>query len=192
MEASKGRKSETSSRNSSDAALMFGIGARYVNATLAKWHSNAVHAKAVSEWIKNPKCMLVMIGNPKTGKTYFCVAVANYFLEKKRQVRYYNSRRIFEEIQKGIANNENQYETVSNMCQSDILILDDIGASTNSEWQKEIILDLIDRRYSEQKVTLVTSNLTEQKFKEALGERTSRRIFSDDNLILNLGNDYVR
>ncbi len=174
-----------------DAALNFGMGAKYVNACLPKWTATKQHMDLVLKWSKDPKNMLVLIGPPETGKTYFCAAIANYFIEKGRLVKYFNSRRYFEEIQKAIQSDKSQYEAVRNIAQSDILILDDLGASTNSEWQKEVILDLIDQRYSSEKPTIITSNLDENNAKIALGERTTRRIFSE-NLVLTVGDEYVR
>ena len=189
-EASRGKKKDDIEYSKNiDASMLFGIGNRYLNATLAKWNSSRQHALDVSNWIKNPKDMLVFVGAPNTGKTYVVVAIANYFLNSGKDVKYFNTRRFFEEIQKAIGNDKNQYEVIGNIARSEILIFDDIGASTNSEWQKEMILDLIDRRYSSNQPTIITTNFTQEILKNNLGERTSRRIHSEENLILGVSGD---
>jgi DNA replication protein DnaC len=72
------------------------------------------------------------------------------------------------------------------------LIIDDVGAATNTPWQQEMFLDLIDRRYSNEKITIVTTNFMENDCKEHLGERTTRRMFTKENLVINLGPEYAR
>lgn len=175
-----------------DAAHRFGMGGRYVNASLSKWNANAKHASYVNEWLKKPKNFLVLSGKPKTGKTYFCAAIANFLLEQKKVVKYYNSHRLIEEIQKSLSKDGNPYDSIAKMAAQDFFILDDLGSSLNTEWQKEMFLDLVDQRYSNHKPTIITSNLNQEDLKATLGERTSRRVFSEENLVLTLGPEYVR
>jgi len=181
----KRKKEEQQSRYfSEDFAVKNGIGDRYRNASLAKWLADDNSKELVNKWINNPRNFLVVIGPPGVGKTYLCVAIANYLINHKRQVFYTNQRRYFERIQKAIGSNQNQYEEIRKISQNEILIYDDLGASTNSEWQKEVMLDLIDQRYSENRPTIITSNLGWNAMKELLGERTQRRINSEDNTII--------
>lgn len=175
-----------------DAAHRFGIGVKYVNASLSRWNANLSHAEYVLRWLQKPKDFLVQVGKCDTGKTYFCAAIANFFLNNKKNVKYYNSHRLIEEIQKGMAKDITAYETIGKMAAYDFFILDDLGSSLNTEWQKEMFLDLIDQRYSNSKPTVITSNLNESEMKNVLGERTSRRIFSKENLLIELGPEYVR
>lgn len=191
-DSSKGKESNLNTINNFDAAHKLGLGSRYVNACLSKWSANHEYSKLVSDWIKNPIDMLVLIGKPNTGKTYFCAALANFLMKEKMTFRYFNPRRFIEEIQKSINNNESQYSAISRIASCDFLILDDLGSATNNEWQQEIFFDLIDRRYSDKKPTVITTNLIEVTLNEALGQRLTRRIFSNDNLILHLGEEYVR
>ncbi len=170
-----------------DASEVFRLGNRYFNANLAKWSAHPEHHKAISNWIKNPQNMLIMLGTPGTGKTYFSMAVSNYFMENEQNVYYTNSRRFLQDIQNGIGQSKSQYETIQQIASYDILILDDLGASTNNEWQKEVFLDLIDQRYSQQKPTIITSNISFENMKNVLGERIERRLNNDDNLRITIG-----
>jgi DNA replication protein DnaC len=61
------------------------------------------------------------------------------------------------------------------------LIIDDLGASNNSEWQKEVLLDLIDHRYEFRKPTLITTNLNFEKMGEKLDDRIATRIYDRRN-----------
>lgn len=188
--ASKAKKNSEVAKTKfdDDASKRFNIGSKYNNACLSRWLAPDEIKNAISQWLRNPKNMLVMLGIPDSGKTYFCVALANFFIGAKKNVRYMNTRRFFEEIQKNIQANQSQYEAIRKIAAVDILIFDDLAASTNSEWQKEVILDLVDQRYSEEKVTIFTSNLDWPSMRSLLGERTERRLHSEDNLIIILPN----
>lgn len=170
-----------------DASVIFGKGTRYFNACLANWMADEFVKKQVSEWLRNPHDMIILLGAPETGKTYFCMALANYLFDQKKEVKYYDARRIFERVQEAIKKDHNQYAEVHKIARAEVLIIDDLGAGMNTEWQKEIMLDLIDQRYSEQKITIVTSNLSWDAMKDALGERISRRLQSKENLKLIVG-----
>lgn len=174
-----------------DAAHRFNLGARYVGASLSKWRADPMQQKYVNNWMKSDKCMLVLLGVPGTGKTYFCAAIANYLMEQKKHVRYFNSRWFFETIQKAIGAGNNQYETVKMIAEYDYLIFDDLGSSTNSEWQQEMLLELFDRRYSDKMPTIVTSNFDARSMEKALGGRTSRRVLDDQNFIISMGETHV-
>jgi DNA replication protein DnaC len=167
-----------------DAATKFAIGTRYKNATLSSWLASENDKRLIVNWLRSPKNILCLLGIPGTGKTFFCTAVANWLIEQKKEVFYTNIRRFFESIQKAISENKNQYEQIRLFSEKPILIIDDLGASKNTEWQKEVILDLIDTRYSSELPTVITSNYTFQEMKEIFDDRIERRINNRDNLLI--------
>lgn len=191
-EASKSKRVTVKYGSPKDAAILFGLGSRYLNACLTKCDSNPHVSMSISEWIKKPKNMLILEGATNRGKTYFCMALANYLLDQQQNVKYILYRRLFEEIQKAIQKNDNQYSIVEKLSEAEVLIIDDVGASVNTPWQQEMFLDLIDRRYSNQKVTIITTNFNEAECLQHLGERTSRRMYSKENLVITLGPEYDR
>jgi len=56
------------------------------------------------------------------------------------------------------------------------LILDDMGVEKTSEWSIQTLYSIIDRRYREEKQTLITSNLTLDEIAEKVGDRIASRI----------------
>lgn len=190
--ASKGKVQHIIVGNQQDAAMSFGLGSRYLNASLTKCDKDPGVTQGIHSWLKKMKNMLTIVGPTNTGKTYFCAALGNYLSDQKISVNYVMYRRFFEDIQKAIQKNENQYFIVEKLSDVDVLIIDDVGASTNTEWQKEMFLDLIDRRYNSQKPTIITTNFLEEDCKNHLGERISRRVFSKDNHLVQLGPEYAR
>jgi DNA replication protein DnaC len=53
-----------------------------------------------------------------------------------------------------------------------------------NEWQKDMISELIDLRYSSGLPTLITSNLSRSEMKSKLSERDEDRIFDKSHLII--------
>ena len=56
------------------------------------------------------------------------------------------------------------------------LILDDMGVEKTSEWSIQTLYSIIDRRYRDEKQTLITSNLTLDEIAEKVGDRIASRI----------------
>ena len=58
----------------------------------------------------------------------------------------------------------------------DLILLDDLGAQVFRDWQREILTLLIDRRYRDNKQTLITSNLDLDGLAATLDARAASRI----------------
>jgi DNA replication protein DnaC len=57
-----------------------------------------------------------------------------------------------------------------------VLLLDDVGAYSPSDWSRAQLLALVDARWTATLPTIVTSNLTESQFAQHLGDRTTSRL----------------
>jgi DNA replication protein DnaC len=165
-------------------AEKFGMGSSYKNACLAKWVAPRSCQDIANFWMKDFKPFLVVMGNPGTGKTYLSAAILNMLFENKNEVLYTTHRRFIEEIHRAIEDGKTQHSVIEKYSNKKYLIIDDLGAATCTDWQKEMILELIDRRYSDQCKTMITSNLNEKQIKEMLGQRTSSRLFDQKNAFL--------
>jgi hypothetical protein len=56
------------------------------------------------------------------------------------------------------------------------LIMDDLGVEKTSKWSMQALYSIIDRRYRDERQTLVTSNLTLNEIAEKVGDRIASRI----------------
>jgi DNA replication protein DnaC len=162
-------------------AEKFNLGSSYKHACLSKWMADRVIQNIVNSWIKDYKPFLVLMGNPGTGKTYLSASILNLLFEKKEEVFYTTHRRFIEEIHKAIEEGKTQHSVIDRLSYKKYLIFDDLGSSKCTEWQNEMVLELIDRRYSNENKTLITTNLNKKQISDILGERTASRIFDKKN-----------
>lgn len=165
-------------------AEKFHVGRVFHNAVLAKWISSAGDQKRVLEWMTNKKTFLVVLGSPGTGKSYLAAAVLNYIHEKGEEIAYVTHRRFIDDLHSGMQHGKTQHEIISRHSDKKYLIIDDLGGTAGSEWQQEMVLELIDRRYSNNQKTMITSNFTQDQLRIKFGEKTAYRLLEGENEVL--------
>lgn len=156
----------------------------YQKAHLASTDLPEKYAKIVFDWYMGGKNTLFYSGNAGIGKTYLCYALYQKILEDKMNVRFYKERDFFNALRSIIqAGHDYEYE-VNRLCDVHWFIIDDLGASQTTDWQKEVLFSMLDNRYSSQKPTLITSNLGDREILNTYGKRFWSRLYSNRNVIL--------
>lgn len=111
---------------------------------------------------RNSVPWLVLAGNIGCGKTHLCYAVANRMTAEGVVVRFWNVAYLLDVIRSTYDQKQadsNPRESVEDMVYTPtVLILDDLGAEKPSDWVAEKLFEVIDRRYSEGKGLMVTTN----------------------------------
>lgn len=77
--------------------------------------------------------------------------------------------------------------TVDRLARVARLIVDDLGAEKPTEWAMERLYALLNRRWLDERATIVTSNLTPEQLREAVGERLYSRLVGDGAVVVRLG-----
>jgi DNA replication protein DnaC len=161
-------------------------GEEYQHAHLSKIHLPDNYLQVISEWCKTGKNMLLFLGNPGVGKTYFCAAYLNYLIEKKKWFRYMHEKDFFGKLREVINNNHNYEYEIAKICEAEHLIIDDIGSSQMTEFQKEALLSLVDHRSQSRKPTVITSNHFIKDLYEKFEPRFCSRLRDHRNTIIEL------
>lgn len=167
-------------------AKKYNLGKLYENACLSKWTAPQKCQSIVNNWINNQNPFLVCTGGTGTGKTFLCSSVLNYLYEKHKEVEFTSHRQFIQRIQEYINDGKGQYQFIKKIADKEWLIFDDLGSAANTCWQQEMILELVDMRYSNQKKTLITTNLTPDEMVDCLGERVFSRLFEKNNMKIEL------
>jgi DNA replication protein DnaC len=118
-------------------------------------------------------------GTTGTGKTTLAMLVSRAALDAGRTAAIYSLPQLLARIRRTFDGEAGQdsYSTFFNRLVSvDLLHLDDLGAENRTEWVLEQLYAIIDRRYSDQRSVVVTTNLEEPELYEQLGERIVSRL----------------
>lgn len=115
---------------------------------------------------------LFLYGIPGTGKTHLAAAIGNS-LKLSDYTRFVTAPELLLQIKKGFGKDE---EYLDRLAGTQLLILDDLGSEKPTEWVQETLFVLIDRRYTQYRPTIVTSNFSLDEIKDRLGYRIASRI----------------
>lgn len=125
-------------------------------------HKDAM--KISRQFVKNYPAQdvgLVFIGPCGVGKTHLAVAVIQELIEKKRAFcLFYDFRELIREIQSTFTPEStlSESDVLAPVFQSDVLVLDELGAKRTTAWVEETVFYIINHRYNHKKMTLFTTN----------------------------------
>lgn len=129
---------------------------------------------------------LLIMGNPGTGKTHLCTAIARTLKEKGCIVGFLTTGKLLsmikETYQKGATKTE--AGIFRDLKKFDLLILDDLGSEAiggNDDWRIGMIFEIVESRSG--KPTIYTSNLTETDLGNAVGSRVYSRLYDNTKFI---------
>lgn len=126
-------------------------------------------------------------GKPGTGKTHLAVGVGKKAMQiPGADVLFITVMRAIRSIKdtwvKGSEQSESQ--AIAALVAPDLLILDEVGVQYGSEFEKNILFDLLNERYERRKPTFFLSNLTKDEVAAYLGERVMDRLREDGGAVI--------
>src|ERR1700691_800568 len=132
---------------------------------LAAWNRSLAQAKLVvqrfaAEFPVGSENGLLLMGPCGVGKTHLAVAALKEIILRGHSGLFYDYRELLKEIQDSY-NPENQateMTVLEPVLQAEILVLDDVGSSKPSLWALETVGHVLNTRYNEKRVTLLTTN----------------------------------
>ena len=127
------------------------------------------------------------IGAPGVGKTHLAYAVAWELAEDWKEIRYYQAEELLDELR----NFEGNYERrVNRIKRAAWLIIDDLGAQSDTAFGMAKLDMIIDYRYREVLPTIVTANLiTAPDGKPVIPDRILDR-FKEGRIVLIKGKSW--
>jgi DNA replication protein DnaC len=134
----------------------------------AAWQRSLVQAKLVvqkfaAEFPVGGEHGLLLMGPCGVGKTHLGVAALKEIVLRGHSGLFYDYRELLKEIQDSY-NPENQateMTVLEPVLQAEILVLDDVGSSKPSLWALETVGHVLNTRYNEKRVTLLTTNFVD-------------------------------
>jgi len=135
------------------------------------------YANEFDEAMKTGRSMM-FLGKPGTGKTHLAAGIGQCLIRNGRKVMFTTViravRRVKDTWSKGAQ--ESETDAIRLMVEPDLLILDEVGVQFGSDFERNMLFDLINERYESCKPTLILSNLSLEEVGVFLGERIMDRL----------------
>ena len=118
-----------------------------------------------------------LTGNYGTGKTHLSAAIINRLAGQGIAGVFVVVPELLDAIRKSYDSKEAQEEEIIKIAETaPLLVLDDLGAEKPSEWAREKLYIIINRRYEDMLPTIITTNCTTAELIDRVGQRIVSRI----------------
>lgn len=154
-----------------------GLPSRYYNARLETAEVTDDNSQAINKvrrYIQNPEGVLLLSGPVGTGKTHLAACVVNAYLDNLKRVTFGGVVNLLGRIKRsynrdtpeGEAQQEQEWEIIDELTTVPLLVLDDLGKERVKDWVEQILFQVIDARYGEERPLVVTTNFTPQELED--------------------------
>ena len=131
---------------------------------------------ATREWLTGDgPAMLTLAGDPGVGKTHLAIAAARDLADRGVALAYRTEPDMLGETQSHFGDGSSSQELADDFGRIDWLIIDDFGRGLRSDWSREFMDVLIDRRWRAAAGgvvrTMVTTNLRSNELPARMGDR---------------------
>lgn len=159
---------------------------RFYNAAL-DWieaQHGAAQAAELREWgALAPRPNLVLLGPVGTGKTGAAIAACrDDWFERGVDLLFLPLIELLDELRPG-----GDDQAFDRLVFAERLIVDDLGTERPTDWTRERVEAVINRRWLEERPTIVTSNLTPDALRDTVGDRVFSRLVGGDAYVVTLG-----
>lgn len=132
---------------------------------LASWNRSLSQAKIIvqrfaSEFPVGNEHGLLLMGPCGVGKTHLAVAAMKEIVLRGHSGLFYDYRELLKQIQDSYNTESQSTEmgVLEPVLKAEILVLDDLGSSKPSLWTLETVGHILNTRYNEKRVTVLTTN----------------------------------
>lgn len=145
---------------------------------------------------------LLFMGTCGVGKTHLSVAVLRELIEKKGvPCLFYEFGSLLKEIQNSYnpVSQTSELKVLTPVIEAEVLVLDELGATKPTDWVRDTMMQVINTRYNERRLTIFTTNYrderdrsSEETLEDRIGARLRSRLYEMCRTIVIDGEDYRR
>ena len=129
------------------------------------WNRSLAQAKLVvqrfaEEFPLGSEHGLLLMGTCGVGKTHLAIAALKNIVLRGHTGLFYDYRELLKEIQDSYStiSQSTEMSVLEPVLAAEILVLDDVGSSKPSPWALETVGHVLNTRYNEKRVTILTTN----------------------------------
>lgn len=144
---------------------------------------------------------LLFMGPAGVGKTHLAVAIIRGLIEKGFAGIFCEFGSLLKEIQDSYnpISKSSELKVLAPVYQTDVLVLDELGATIPTDWVRDTMYQIINKRYNDQKLTIFTTNYSDarrsdkdQVLEDRIGTRLRSRLYEMCAKVVMDGGDYRR
>jgi DNA replication protein DnaC len=145
---------------------------------------------------------LLFMGTCGVGKTHLSVAILRELIEKKGvSCLFYEFGSLLKEIQNSYnqVSQTSELKVLTPVIEAEVLVLDELGATKPTDWVRDTMMQVINTRYNDKKLTIFTTNYTdmrrtptEETLEDGIGARLRSRLYEMCKTVIIEGEDFRR
>ena len=144
---------------------------------------------------------LLFAGPVGVGKTHLAAGMLRGLAEKGVPGLFCEYGSLLKEIQESYspASRTSEMSVLAPVYEAEVFVLDELGVSKPTEWVLDTVTHIIGRRYNDKKLTIFTTNYTDERqspagetLQDRVGARLRSRLYEMCSTVLIEGEDYRR
>lgn len=139
---------------------------------------------------------LLFMGPAGVGKTHLAVSIIRDLSAKGFACLFYEFGSLLKEIQDSYnpISKSSELKVLAPVFQADVLVLDELGATVPTDWVRDTMYQIINKRYNDNKLTIFTTNYSDKtkELEERITYRLRSRLFEMCANVVIDGEDYRR
>jgi len=144
---------------------------------------------------------LLFMGPTGVGKTHLAVAIVRRLIEKGVPGVFSEFGSLLKQIQDSYnpISKSSELKVLAPIYETDVLVLDELGATIPTDWVRDTMYQIINKRYNDRKLTIFTTNFLdsktndkEQTLEDRVSTRLRSRLYEMCNKVMIDGGDYRR
>jgi DNA replication protein DnaC len=143
---------------------------------------------------------LLFMGPAGVGKTHLAVAIIKGLIQKGFAGLFSESGALLKEIQDSYnpISKSSELKVLAPIYQIDVLVLDELGATVPTDWVRDTMYQIINKRYNDNKLTIFTTNYFDERveqekiLEERISVRLRSRLYEMCTKVVMDGEDYRR
>jgi len=141
---------------------------------------------------------LLLMGTVGVGKTHLAVSILKSLSEKGISSYFCEFGSLVKQIQDSYnpVSQNSELQLLAPVFESEVLVLDELGASKPTDWTRDTLSYIINTRYNDKKLTVFTTNYLDKRYQseeilpERIGVRLRSRLYEMCRTVTIVGDDY--